>query len=293
VMSSFLSPLDGYSDLAFRLLCQHHGAEAACVPLVHALSVVKGTASLDAHPDERDIGVQLAGNDPETIGRACSMIYDEKPFISWFDLNCGCPSPRTVDCGGGSALLPHAGRIARIVGEMRKRTDARVSAKIRVRNNLQDTVALCRDLEAAGADFITIHGRTVSQGYNGKADWELIRAVHEQLDIPVVGNGDIKSASQGRDYVRKGYCDSFMVGRAAMSNPLLFEDKAPETMEQRGALLGEYVSIHREYVGEPEANDVRLKALSLVTNARCATRIRNSICRAKKIKNIEQEFLKF
>lgn len=286
-MKSFLAPIYDYTDLAFRQLCRNHGAESACVPLVNSLAVLKGK-KIDAHPEEKNLGVQLVGNDPDAIGRCCSLLYEESPFISWFNLNCGCPSSRTMGCGGGSAMLSDPGRIARTVSSM-KRTDAEISVKIRIRNNVEDTLSLCRELERAGADFIIIHGRTPGQGYSEKADWHLIKAVHENVGIPVIGNGDIRSASEGLEYIKKGFCDGYMVGRAAMANPLLFENRKPEGLKGRYGLLREYLSLHRRYAGDPDLKDIRAKALNFISGVREASRIRNEICRAKTIKNIVKD----
>ena len=126
---NFLAPIDGYTDLAFRLLCARFGADACCVPLVNAEAIVRGKKIVDAHPEENNIGVQLVGNNPETIGKACQVIMDEKPYITWLNLNCGCPSTRTMECGGGSALLEKPKIILETIGKM-KRYDVPITAKI-------------------------------------------------------------------------------------------------------------------------------------------------------------------
>ena len=145
-------------------------------------------------------------------------------------------------------MLSDPGRIARTVSSM-KRTDAEISVKIRIRNNVEDTLSLCRELERAGADFIIIHGRTPGQGYSEKADWHLIKAVHENVGIPVIGNGDIRSASEGLEYIKKGFCDGYMVGRAAMANPLLFENRKPEGLKGRYGLLRRLFDVARKING--------------------------------------------
>jgi tRNA-dihydrouridine synthase B len=286
---SFLSPIDDYSDLPFRLLCQGYGAEAACVPLVNSTAISRDpskVSSVDAHPDERNIGIQLVGNEPDDIGASAAIVEERFPFVSWYNINCGCPSVRTMKCGGGSAMLAFPEKIARSVSEMRKRVDKPVSVKIRISGGLDGTAALCRLLEQAGADFIIIHGRTAAQGYSGTSDWELIRGLRERLSVPLVGNGDIRSASEGRSLVERGYCDSFMVARAAMSNPLLFSDGLPGSQARRAALLGEYAGLHRRYLGEPSLKDIKLKAVSFVSGAAGASALRNRICRAGSVAEI-------
>ncbi len=286
---NFLAPIDGYTDLAFRLLAQRYGAEACCVPLVNssALCHDRSKVSLvDAHPDEENIGAQIVGNDPAAIGKACRIIIQERPFLSWLNLNCGCPSAKTMKCGGGSAMLRHPEKIIDAVKEMRKSCDIELSVKIRISGNTEETAELCNRIEAAGADFIVIHGRTPKQGYCGEADWEFIKSVKNQVGIKVVGNGDITSSAQGERYVKEGYCDSFMVGRAAMSNPMLFSGRKPEDLEQRLSLLGEYISIHRRYRGEPLLKDVRMRGVKFISGVSGAARIRKKIWDCRSVEEI-------
>src|SRR5512143_3862580 len=264
---NFLSPIDDFSNLPFRLLCQRYGAEATCVPLVNSTAIAYDPAkssSVDAHPDERNVGVQLVGNVPEDIAKSAAAVEERFPHVSWYNINCGCPSVRTMKCGGGSAMLAHPERIARAVEGMKAAVCKPVSVKIRIKNGIADTLGLCQSLEAAGADFIIVHGRTAGQGYSGKADWELIRALKEGLGVPVVGNGDISSSAQGERMVAEGYCDSYMVARAAMANPMLFSGRSGKTLEEKLGLVEEYISICRRY-GEPQAGDVKLKAVNMMS----------------------------
>lgn len=285
----FLAPIHDYTDLPFRLLCQRYGAQGACVPLVSAEAIVRSTSStglIDAHHDEKGIGVQLVGKDPEILGKAAGVVADIFPFVRWLNINCGCPSSRTRECGGGSELLRQPSRIAQAVDEMKVSSGKPVSVKIRIVNGLVGTAALCQALESAGADSIIIHARTPAQGYSGKADWELIKAVKRSLYIPIIGNGDIITASQGRELVENGYCDAFMVGRAAMGNPLLFCGRKPQGLKERFALMREYISLHETYLGEVPLHDAKLKALSFLSSAHNASAMRNRVCRAKSVEAI-------
>jgi nifR3 family TIM-barrel protein len=289
MFSSFLSPIDDYSDLPFRLLCQGYGAGAACVPLVNSTAIARDSAKMsliDAHPDERNIGVQVVGNVPSDIGRAVRAIDEAFPFVKWYNINCGCPSVRTMESGGGSAMLAFPEKIVESVLEIKKRVDKPVSVKIRIRNNLADTLTLCKSLEKAGVDFLIIHGRTASQGYSGRADWELIKALKGRLGMPVVGNGDIASIRQARDYLKEGYCDSFMVARAAMTNPMIFCGREPGGFEERFGLLRQYIGLHRKYLAEPGLKEVRMKALNLFSSIPGAAAIRNRVCRAGSLDEI-------
>jgi tRNA-dihydrouridine synthase B len=288
VFSNFLSPIDDFSNLPFRLLCQRYGAEAVCVPLVNSTAIAYDPAKasiVDAHLHERNIGVQLVGNVPEDIGKSASVIEERFPFVSWYNINCGCPSVRTMKCGGGSAMLAFPEKIALSVSELKRRTDKPVSVKIRIKNDLSGTLAVCRLIERAGADFMILHGRTAAQGYSGKADWELIKAVKEGVGVPLVGNGDIASASEGERLVEEGYCDSYMVARAAMANPMFFSGKEGKTLEERLALIEEYLGICGRY-GEPQIGDAKLKAVNMISGIPNAAAMRNHLCRAKSIEEI-------
>ncbi|NYZ74116.1 tRNA-dihydrouridine synthase family protein [Candidatus Micrarchaeota archaeon] len=292
---SFLAPIHDYSDLAFRLLCQKHGAESACVPLVNATAIARDPAKLamvDAHPDERDLGVQLVGDSAEAIARAAGMIMDAKGFVSWLNINCGCPSIRTVESGGGSALLEKPEKIAEAVGAVKRATaksDVPVSVKIRIKDGLEGTARICRMVEEAGADFIIIHGRTAEQGYSGKADWEMIKELKTRASVPVIGNGDVKDADAGNGFVDRGYCDGFMIGRAAMTNPMVFQDKRPGTAEERFALLDEYISLQERYLGKPDATAVKMKALNFTRGLPRAAAMRDRIARTKTVEEIIRE----
>lgn len=280
---SFLAPIHNYTDLPFRLLCRKYGAGAVCVPLAGAMAIARrglGAAGVDAHRDEGNVGVQLVGGDTEAFGKAARRIADELPFVKWLNLNCGCPSSRTTETGGGSAMLRRPGKIAEAVGAMSK-AGLPVSVKIRILRDPAKTREVCRAAEEGGAGFLVVHGRVPEAGYSGKADWEAIRTVREASGIPVVGNGDLKTSGDGRRMVEAGYCDSFMIGRAAMGNPMAFCGRAPASAAERVALLGEYLLLHHEYSGEPRLAAVKLKAAQMVTGTRGASLMRNAICRAE------------
>jgi tRNA-dihydrouridine synthase B len=286
---SFLSPIFDYSDLAFRLQCQKYGAEATCIPLVNCEAVAREhskISALDAHPAEKNLGVQLAGNNPETIGKTVDTIADSLPFVSWLNLNCGCPSRRMVECGLGSAMLDTPQRIIDAVRMMRKHAGIPISVKMRLKANADESVTLCRKLEEEGVDFIIIHGRRHEQGYSGRCDWELIRSVKDELSVPVVGNGDIGVSSEGRHLVCRGYCDSFMIGRAAIVDPTVFCGKRAESEEEKFRLLKEYISIYRGYVGEPKISDVKGKALNYLRGIRNAASLRNRISKSSSVEEI-------
>lgn len=287
VFSNYLAPIYDYTDLPFRLLCQRYGADAVCVPLVSAAAIANDPSKVslaDAHPDEKNVGVQLVGAEPGWMGTAAKRIADGLPFISWLNINCGCPSARTMGCGGGSALLSSPGKIVDTVHAVKK-AGLPVSVKIRIYADTGKTVELCRRIEEAGADLLIVHGRTVRQGYSGKADWEAIKAVKDSIGIPVVGNGDIASVEQGKRLVADGYCDSFMIGRAAMGNPMVFSGKAPADARERFSMLEEYVKLSERY-GCDTLKGARMKAVNMLSGIRNASKIRDMAFRAESVEGI-------
>lgn len=283
IWTNFLSPIDEYTNVPFRVLCQKYGAEATCIPLINSTAISRGNSFFKSNEDEKNLGAQLVGNNPTDIGKS-TRILDEIPHISWFNLNCGCPSARTRESGGGSALLDHPETIIKSISEMKKNTDKLVSVKIRL-NTLNHTMELCKKIEIAGADFIIIHGRTAKQGYSGKADWPAIKFIKENTDCPIVGNGDITSLEQGRKRVEEGYCDSFMIARAAMTNPMIFSGETPN-IQKRMVLFGEYLELYQKYIGKPEITDLKLKAVNFISGIENAAQLRNRICRTKTTKEI-------
>ena len=287
---SFLAPIDSYTNLPFRMMCQRYGAESCCVPLVSAYTLTrerKKITMVDTHPDEKNVGVQLVGKDPAALGIAAKEICDNRE-ISYLDLNCGCPSAHTMESGGGSALLSSPDIIIKSLDEMRENSPSKVllSVKMRVKDDEDSTSALCKRIGKAGADFIILHGRTPKQGYSGKADWELIKNVKDGSDIPIIGNGDIKNASEGERLVDEGYCDGFMIGRAAMGNPMCFKDMEPEGLDGKFGLLDEYMSFSERYLGGSIVKDLKLKAMNILTGVPGACAMRNTIAKAKTVEEI-------
>ncbi|MBI5047207.1 tRNA-dihydrouridine synthase family protein [Candidatus Micrarchaeota archaeon] len=290
MFENFLSPIDDYSDFAFRILCQRYGAKATCVPLVNSTAISNKSEKVkevDAQEDEKDLGVQIVGNVPEEMGLAAKRVVDYFPFVKWLNINCGCPSQRTMTTGGGSAMLAFPDKIVQSVMEIKRQTELPVSVKIRIRRNFEETLEICKVLEKAGTDWIIIHARTAQQGYSGNADWELIKKINERIKLPIVGNGDIRSLAQGQEYVKKEYCESFMIARAAMTNPKIFLGVTPETIEEKLGLLEEYMEIHQEYSpGALKVREIKLKAVNFISGVDHAAKYRSEICKSATVQEI-------
>jgi len=288
IFKNYLAPLFDYTDLPFRLLCQRYGAHSCCFPMANSMAIsrdIKKITQIDTHPDESNAGVQIVGGDPDAIGKTSIAIADSLSHVKWLNLNAGCPSPRTMKCGGGSDLLRNPKKILESVKRMRA-ADLPTSVKIRILEHSEKTILLCKAIEGEGADMIIVHGRTEKQGYSGNSNWELIREIKENLDIPVIGNGDVQFAKEGESRIKAGYCDSYMIGRAAMSNPKVFSNMDLATLGGRFSLLEEYICLCSKYQEEMQLVPIRQKAMNFIRGSRNAARLRDEISRASTVQEI-------
>lgn len=277
-----------YTNLPFRMLAQAHGAEAAIVPLVSVTALARGAARLERlrtelHADEKFLGVQLIGSKPEEFAISAKIIRENFPWVKWLDVNAGCPSKNAMGTGGGAALLGRPKLISRIIDAL-SASDFPISVKMRLAPTMEKTLEFAK--AAQGADLLIVHGRTARQHYSGSADWGAIRAIREASRIPVCGNGDIRSLEQGKKLARDGYCDSFMVGRAALANPPIFSGKEAKTKEEKKRLFREYLKLAGKY-GKAELFDCRLKAFELFKSLPSISQFRGELARVKTLEGLE------
>ena len=223
-----LAPMAGVSDLPFRLLCREQGAGLVCMEMVSAKAIYynnKNTENLmEIHPQELPVSLQLFGSDPDIISEMAKRIED-RPF-ALLDINMGCPVPKVVNNGEGSALLKNPKLVEKILSKLVKAVRKPVTVKIRkgFDDEHVNAVEIAKIAESCGVAAVAVHGRTREQYYSGKADWDIIAKVKDAVKIPVIGNGDVDSPMAAGALLEQTGCDGVMIGRAAQGNPWIFRD---------------------------------------------------------------------
>ncbi len=224
-----MAPMAGITDAAMREVCIECGAQMTFTEMVSAKGIAYGNAHthdlLTLSPLEEQAGVQIFGRDPEIVAQTAKRVCDKlgKRLYS-IDVNMGCPAPKIVNNGEGSALMKEPALAKKIISALKKAVDVPVSVKFRAgfSEKTKNAVEFARMAADAGADVLTIHGRTREQYYSGKADWDIIGEVKRAVDVRVIGNGDIFSAADAANMLAYTGCDGVMIARGAQGNPFLF-----------------------------------------------------------------------
>ena len=258
-----LAPLAGVTDIPFRTLCKRMGAALTVTEMVSAKGMLYGSEAtlnlLKTDPSERPRAAQLFGSDPKIVARGVREVQDMG--FDLVDINMGCPAPKIVKNGEGSALMKDVRLAAQIVEAAAKAVPV---VTVKFRKGWDDAsvngVEFAKAMEEAGAAAVTVHGRTREQQYSGRADWPFIGRVKAALHIPVIGNGDVFSAEDGMAMLKETECDGVMIARGAMGNPFIFREAvhlwktgtplAPPTLEERVSAAREHLRRLADMKGE-------------------------------------------
>ncbi len=259
---AILSPMDGFSDLPFRLICRELGSAMSYTEFVNVDELAatrkkdaKCWRKLEFHPGERPMTFQIYGHDVDRMVAVAQRLQElppeQRPDI--IDVNMGCYVRNIAERGAGSGLLRFPDRIEALFRRLSAALRVPVTGKIRLgwddlsRNHVDNA----RRLEDNGASLIAVHGRTKSQGYGGQADWDAIAEVRQAVRIPVIGNGDVKTAADIARLRAHTGCDGVMIGRAAIGNPWIFagKDRAQVTLDEKVRLMRRHLALNLDFYG--------------------------------------------
>jgi tRNA-dihydrouridine synthase B len=227
----FLAPMAGYTDTAFRRLARRHGAAMVVTEMVSSRALMheseKTQELMEFTEPERPVGVQLFGGDPTIMGEAAAKVAEEiHPDV--IDINFGCPVGKILKCDSGAAVLKEPERAGWIVEAMVKSTGGKIPITVKTRagyDAMDDSVfRLLEAVQSAGASAMAIHARTRNQMFEGKANWDIIKRLKEKAKIPIIGNGDVRSALDAYKLFLETGCDGIMIGRGSMGAPWIFEE---------------------------------------------------------------------
>jgi tRNA-dihydrouridine synthase B len=296
-----LAPLAGYTDLPFRHVVKKFGVDLTFSEMISANAMVhhsqKTFKMIEKSPLETPYIVQIATGDPEVAKRAVEMLNDIEG-IDGIDLNCGCPVPKVVSQNAGSSLLKDLDQLARVVETIKRYSNKRyTSVKARLGFAEKIPEAIAKTVEKAGADFLTLHGRTRAGKYKAPVDYDAIRRAKEAVSIPIIANGDINSVEKVKMVRAVTGCDGVMIGRAAVGNPWIFyqikEDIASMKREKILQIVLEHFDAMVDFYGEKGATIFRKHVHTYSKSLPNASQFRDRVNREENVAAIRAMIVDF
>jgi nifR3 family TIM-barrel protein len=295
-----LAPMAGITNPAFRELCQKYGCSFAYTEMVSANALARSAKAanilIKKTEDEKNIGLQLFGQNTENFVKSIKKYQENFDLI---DINFGCPSLEIIQQGAGSALLIRKNKIKEIIEKCVSCSDIPITAKIRsgIDEKRINFLEIGKIIEDAGASAITLHPRTAKQAYAGISNWDHIKQLKEELNIPVIGNGDINKPEDAKKMIEQTNCDYVMIGRATRGNPRIFKEcidyfnkkeYSISTKEDRIKQLNEYLDLCEKY--KSEFSVTKTNAMYFSKGIKGGTKIRLKLNRVKEIIEIREVF---
>jgi len=294
-----LAPMHDITNIAFRLMCKKYGAALVSTELLSANAIARENNAVmnlaQTSKEERPVVCQIFSNNTENMIKSAKIL--EKKF-DIIDINLGCPSDKILKQGSGGALLKRKNKIAEIVKQISSSIKIPLSVKIRsgFDEKSVNAVEIAKICKENGASIITIHGRTVKQGYSGSADWSIIKKIKDSVDIIVIGNGDVFSGKAAKKMLEETGCDYIMIGRGAIGNPFIFKEIneylktgkiIKQTKEEKIKDYFEYIELAREF-NIFSIKDAKLRAQEFTKGLSGSSKFRLRLNRVKTWEEIEK-----